>query len=95
METTSDGVRHGNIQIALIVYDHNGAPVNWIIGKPQISLEPKAYAEAERVGLQLHLDVDVPHGDTYLSTGIYDLESRKAGTLEIPLNNFNIGTSIR
>jgi hypothetical protein len=95
METTSDGVRHGNIEIALIVYDHNGASVNWILGRPRISLEPKAYAEAERVGLQLHLDVDVPHGDNYLSTGIYDLESRKAGTLEIPLSNSNIGTSIR
>jgi VWFA-related protein len=91
METTSDGVRHGNIQVALIVYNRDGAPVNWIIEKNQLSFEPKAYAEAERVGLQLHLGVDVPHGDIYLNTGIYDVESRRAGTLEIPLSISNTG----
>jgi hypothetical protein len=51
-----------------------------------ISLDPTTYADAEKVGLQLHLDIDAPRSDIHLKTGICDLGSRKAGTLEIPVN---------
>lgn len=95
MEMTPDGTSHGNVQIGLVAYDHDGTPVNWVVVEPQISLEPKAYAEAKKIGLQLHLDVDVPLGNMYLSTGIYDLASRKSGTLEIPLDDSSIVGSTR
>jgi hypothetical protein len=44
------------------------------------------YAAVGRIGLQLHLQIDVPQGDIYLCTGIYDSGSGKVGTLEIPLS---------
>lgn len=86
METTSDGKHQGKIEIALVAYDRQGAPVNWVVEKPLISLDPITYADAAKVGLQLHLDLDVPNGDIHLKTGVCDLVSRKVGTLEVPVN---------
>jgi hypothetical protein len=33
------------------------------------------------------MEIDVPKGDSYLTTGVYDWSTGKAGTLEIPLNS--------
>ncbi len=87
LETTPDGVRHGNIEVAMIVYDRDGTPLNWVIRKPVVSLDPMAYASLEQVGLQLHLEIDVPPGNVFLHSGIYDSGSNKAGTLEVPLGD--------
>jgi hypothetical protein len=38
------------------------------------------------VGLQLHKEIDVPAGEIYLRTGIYDLNASTAGTLGVPLS---------
>lgn len=40
---------------------------------------------SSREECSLHQKIDVPQGDVYLRTGIYDLATNKAGTLEIPL----------
>jgi hypothetical protein len=52
-------------------------------GKPlsEIVLDPKAYQEVMQVGLQMRRELDVPEGAALLRTGIYDLNSGKAGTL--------------
>jgi len=39
----------------------------------------------QRGGLQIHKEIDVPQGDTFLRTGVYDLKSDHAGTLGVPL----------
>jgi hypothetical protein len=80
-------VRHGNIEVAMIAYDRDGTPLNWVIRKPVVALDPKAYVSLEQVGLQLHLEIDVPRGNVFLHSGIYDFGSSKAGTLELPLND--------
>jgi hypothetical protein len=76
-----DGKRHGNLEIALVAYDSEGMPVNWVIRKPPVLLTPEVYAEMERHGLQIHQEIDIPKGDYFLRTGIYDGGSNKAGTL--------------
>jgi hypothetical protein len=80
-----DGKRHGSLEVALVVYDAEGMPVNWVIRKPPVSLTPAVYAEMEQHGLQMHQEIDIPRGDYFLRTGIYDGGSNKAGTLGIPL----------
>jgi hypothetical protein len=45
----------------------------------------QVYEELQRVGLQVHQEIDVPAGEIYLRTGVYDLNSGKAGTLGIAL----------
>jgi hypothetical protein len=52
-----------------------------------LNLDAKTYAAIQHSGIPAHLEIDLPQSDVYLATGIYDLESGKAGTLEIPLNN--------
>jgi VWFA-related protein len=86
LEATPDGVRHGNIELMLIAYDQNGKPLNLVVEKRELLLQPKAYASLQQVGLQIHKEIDVPSGDASLRTGIYDLNSGTAGTLEIPLS---------
>jgi hypothetical protein len=53
--------------------------------KSEIALKPDVYADLMRVGLQVHKEIDVPGGEVYLRTGLYDLNSSKAGTLGIAL----------
>jgi len=38
-----------------------------------------------RSGVAAHIEIDVPKGNAYLVTGVYDWAANKAGTLEIPL----------
>jgi VWFA-related protein len=85
LKLTSDGVRHGNVEAMLTAYDFDGKPLNFVVRKVGIELEPNAYAEAKTIGLQLRQEIDVPNGDFYLRTGIYDHGSARAGTLGIPL----------
>ena len=53
-----------------------------------MSLKPDIFAAIEHSGVPAHLEIDVPTGiDVYLATGVFDWETGKAGTLEIPLAN--------
>jgi VWFA-related protein len=87
LELLPNGSRHDNIELRLVAYDVNGKPLNVVVKNFDIALQPKAYAESLRAGVQLHEDIDVPIGKSYLSTGIYELASKQAGTLEISLDS--------
>jgi hypothetical protein len=80
LENSADGVRHGNIEVMVVAYDRDGALLNSFRKKSEIVLNPKAYQEVMQVGLQMHREIDVPEGAALLRTGIYDLNSGKAGT---------------
>jgi len=84
-ETTPDGVRHGRIEAMLIAYDRDGKIINLLKRKSRLALEPAVFGELQKKGLPFHLEIDVPSGDIYLRTGIYDLDSGNAGTLGFPL----------
>jgi VWFA-related protein len=84
-ETTPDGVRHGRLEAILIAYDRDGKIINVLKRKSRLALEPEVYGELQKKGLPFHLEIDVPSGDIYLRTGIYDLGSGHAGTLGFPL----------
>jgi hypothetical protein len=84
--TTPDGVRHGKIEAMLVAYDRDGKPLNLVAKKSKILLQPSAYTAVQKIGLQLHQEIDVPQGEVYLRTGIYDLGSGTAGTLGVPLS---------
>lgn len=90
-ELTDDAVRHGNIELALVAYDHNGNPLNWLFRSITTSLKPEAYAAVQKKGAGFHEEIDIPPGENYLRAGIYDLRSKKAGTIEIPLDE--VGTA--
>jgi hypothetical protein len=43
----------------------------------------------------MHMDLDVPKGEAYLATGVYDWTSNKAGTLEVPLAGGAVGEPVK
>lgn len=85
LDARSDGVRHGRFEAMLIAYDRSGKIINIVKKKSRLALEPKDYSELSAKGLPFHLEIDVPPGDVYLRTGIYDFGSGNAGTLGFPL----------
>lgn len=86
MEQSPDAVRHGAIEVMLVAYDREGKPLNLVIGRSEIQIPAKDYANVQRGGLQIHKEIDIPKGDNaFLRTGVYDLKSNNAGTLGFPL----------
>jgi len=81
-----DGVRRGNIEVALVAYSQEGKPLDWEVRTIGIAIKPEQAAIADSSGIPFHFDIDAPPGDVYLRTGIYDASSSRAGTLEIPLS---------
>lgn len=86
-EPGPDGSRHGNIEVMLVVYDLQGEPQNLVVGRSELRIPAKDYANVQRAGLQIRKEIDVPKADVFLRTGIYDLNSKTAGTLGVPLRN--------
>ena len=87
LDPTPDGSRHGNIEIVLLAYDREGKPLNFVVTKGDVNLDAKLYESVQKVGLQIHKEIDVPNQYVYLRTGIYDLKSNTAGTLGVPLTD--------
>jgi hypothetical protein len=86
----ANGVRRGKIEVALVAYSQEGKPLNWEARAVGIAIRPEQNAIAESSGIPLRLEIDAPPGDVYLRTGIYDLTSNRAGTLEIPLSSIAV-----
>jgi VWFA-related protein len=85
LEAAPDGRRNGKLEVTLIAYDRYGNPMNWLVRKMELSLSPEQYRAYWDIGLQFHLEFDVPRGSSYLRSGVCDLESGKAGTIEVLL----------
>jgi len=83
--TGPDGVKRGHIEVALVAYSQAGQPLNWEARQIGLAIKPEQVALAEKSGIPFHFDIDAPSGDVYLRTGVYDMATSHAGTLEIPL----------
>jgi VWFA-related protein len=90
LETTPDNVRHGRLEAILIAYDREGKIINISKKTSRLAWSREVYAELQAKGLPFHLEIDVPPGDVYLRTGIYDLGSGNAGTLGFPLSSVGL-----
>ena len=91
LEQAGDGKYTGKIHVELLAYDRDGHALNWAGTTQAMELTPDLYAAIQRSGLPAHLEIDLPSNqDVYLATGVYDLETGKAGTLEIPLRPITI-----
>jgi len=85
-----DGARRRPLEVAVVVYSHEGKPLNWEVRNVNLLIKPEQWAMARTAGIPFHLEIDAPPGDVYLRTGVYDLSMRKAGTLEVPLTAVTI-----
>jgi VWFA-related protein len=86
LESGADGVLSGDLEVAVIAYDADGKVLNAIGKTIPLRLQPDAFAKMQRVGFQLHEEIDLPQSDLFLQTGIYDLKANHAGTFGIPLH---------
>ena len=85
-EPSPDGVRHGNVEIAIAAYDRDGKPLNFVLTTGDLVVRPDVYPRMLKVGLQIHKEIDVPKEYVYLRTGIYDAKAGTAGTLGVSLD---------
>jgi VWFA-related protein len=80
-----DGVRRAPIEVALVAYSQRGESLNWLVRSVNLAIRPDQMGTAQSSGIPFHFDFDVPPGDVYLRTGVYDPSTQRAGTLEIPM----------
>jgi VWFA-related protein len=81
----ASGVRRGSLEVTLVGYDRDGKALNWIVRQFQVAVPPDRYAEVQKLGFPVNLEIDLPASDIYLRSGVYDVGLNKAGTLEVPL----------
>lgn len=81
-----DGAHTGKLQLGMIAYDREGKALNWNGATEQMSLNPETFAAIQKSGVPAHLEIDVPNSEAWLEIGVYDWNTGKAGTLEVPLH---------
>jgi VWFA-related protein len=84
LERSNDGTKRGRLELMLVAYDRSGKIVNIAKHTTSFALTAEGETKAQNT-LPIHLEIDVPVGDIYLRTGIYDLNSGNVGTLGFPL----------
>lgn len=92
-ELTPQGNHTGKIQVALMAYDRAGDAVNWEATTQTMDIKADTFDAIQKSGVPAHLEIDLPDKDVDLVTGVYDLSTGKAGTLEIPLHPAAITTT--
>jgi VWFA-related protein len=81
----ADGLHSGTLNVSLIAYDRYGNVVSRNDHRVELHIKPDAWAVYQNSGVQIHGNIAVPKGNYWLRTGVYDAQSRKLGTMEIPL----------
>jgi VWFA-related protein len=86
LDVQPDGAHTGKIDVQLLAYDREGNALNWAGGTQMMSLKPDIFAAIQKSGIPAHIDIDLPADkDVYLVAGVYDWQTGKAGTMEVPL----------
>lgn len=88
LDLTQDaaGLHDGTLYLSLIVYDRFGNVVSRREHLVGLNIKPDIYTIFQQTGVQLHAEVEVPRGQYWLRTGVYDPATHRAGTMEIPLS---------
>jgi VWFA-related protein len=83
----SDRSRHGKVMAALVAYDNNGHPLNWIEREVPLDMDAARFAAIQDTGVNFRLELDVPKDAASLRTGVMDVTTGHTGTLEVPLSD--------
>jgi len=87
LKQDSDGLHKGVLNVSLLAYDKYGKVASRKEHVVALNLKPDVYATAQQSGLPMHAEIEVPKGQYWLRTGVYDQGSRKVGTMEIALDS--------
>ena len=94
LDATSDGVKHGHLEVILVAYDRDRKNYQPLQAHEPAGAGPPRTTRLQTKGLPVHHEIDVPPGDIYLRTGIYDLNSGNAGTIGIPVGTVNAAGNV-
>jgi len=83
---TPGGTYDAKIRVAVVAYGRDSKPVNWTGGVMSLSLSEAQYAKAQQAGIAAPMEIDLPEAELSLATGIWDMNTQRAGTLQVPIN---------
>lgn len=90
----SRGRRTGRILVGLKAYDHDGNPINWEGNIETLEMTAEESESRKKTGIPAHLEIDLPADlDLRVVTAVYDWNSGKAGSLEVPVRKQAATTS--
>jgi hypothetical protein len=69
-----------------VVWGADGRAANWAGGPVQVDLDRKTFATEQKIGLPWHLEVDAPENAILVKVGVFDRNTGRAGTIEVPLD---------
>lgn len=87
LKLDSDGLHKDTLNLSMIIYDRYGQVSSREDHLVKLNIKPDVWPVIQKAGLQLHGEVEVPKGQFWLRTGVYDEGTRKVGTLEVPLSS--------
>jgi hypothetical protein len=80
-----DGTHTGSIEFDVAAYDAEGKPVSSVDQTMQFPLSAGEYQQFTKMPFQFFQQLDLPPGQIFLRIGVLDGNSKKLGTLEMPL----------
>lgn len=82
------GQRIAKLLVAVKAYGKDGAALNWQATREAAEVSPDEYESILKTGLPVMLDIDLPaKTPAQLVTAVYDWNTGRSGTLEIPLDH--------
>ena len=82
-----NGERIANLLIGVKAYGEDGDVFNWQASRETTELTPAQYDSIDKTGLPVSIDLDLPaNTPAHLVTAVYDWNTTRSGTLEIPLH---------
>ena len=79
------GTHAGSLEFDIAAYDTEGKPVTSLDQTMQFPLSADEYQQFIKVPFQFFQQLDLPPGQLFLRIGVLDGNSKKLGTLEIPI----------
>ena len=87
LKLDADGAHKGTLNVSLLAYDKYGKVASRKEHMVALNIKPDVYAIYQQSGLPMRTEFEVPKGQYWLRTGVYDQGSRKVGTMEIALDS--------
>lgn len=81
----ADGAHKGLLNLSILAYDRYATVVSRKDHLVALNIRPDVYEQFKSTGVQLHGEIAVPKGNLWLRLGVFDQNTHKVGTLEIPL----------
>ena len=89
-----DGTEHAEIEFVALLYNDQGEMQNSVLNTTELNLKPDVYATVAKGGFKMKQDIAVPDkGNYFLRVGVHDKTNDRAGVLEVPLENIELGVA--